>query len=392
MTNRNGPATIRDVALRAGVSTATVSRVLAGIGRPRPATAATVMSAVEALGYRPSGVARSLRMRHTRTLGLIVTDIQNPFFPELVQAADQAARSLGYSILLGSAAYDEQRAMHYLDLMVDRRVDGIVVASSQISEGARRWLLASPVPVVVVNAEPADLPVTVISSDNVGGMRLATAHLVQLGHRRIAYVRGAPSFSADVPRLEGFRLACRDAGLPVADTPEIAGDGQPEGGERAVAELLGGEQRVTAIACYNDMTAIGVLRALRAAGVSVPPGVSVVGCDDIAAASWIVPSLTTVAQQKAEMGRLAVERLAATLDDPDSPSPPAVVRLPMELRVRESSGPVPVGAGPGTGPRSTSSVRQRTHPPTTRGSKAASPSSRPAKPSIGRGTRGTGIL
>jgi DNA-binding LacI/PurR family transcriptional regulator len=336
---RATPTTIRDVADRAGVSTATVSRVLAGVGHPRPATATAVMRAAEALGYRPSGVARSLRLKRTRTLGLIVTDIQNPFFPELVQAADLAARGRDYSIILGSAAYDERRAMHYLDLMVDRRVDGIIVASSQLSEDSRRWLVASPVPAVVVNAEPTDLPVTMVTSDNRGGARLAAEHLVGLGHRRIAYVRGAGTFTADAPRIEGFRAACREAGLEEAETPECRGDGQVEGGERAALELLARGDGVTAIACYNDMTAIGVLRALRTAGWRVPTDVSVIGCDDIAAAAWVVPALTTVAQQKAEMGRIAVERLVALLEDPGLAATPEVVRLPMVLRVRESTGP-----------------------------------------------------
>ena len=334
-------ATIRDVAARAGVSTATVSRVLAGIGSPKPATSAAVVSAVEELDYRPSGVARSLRMRRTRTFGLIVTDIQNPFFPELVQAADVAARARGYSILLGSAAYDEHRALHYLDLMVDRRVDGMIIASSQLSEASWTWLAASPVPLVVVNAEPSAVPVNLVASDNTGGSRLATAHLVGLGHRAIAYIRGAESFSADLPRLTGFRDACRDAGVPAADTPELRGDGQFDGGERAVGELLRGGSGVTAIACYNDVTAIGALRALRAAGISVPREMSVVGCDDIVAASWVAPALTTVAQQKAEMGRIAVERLAEILDHPEHPPAAEMIRLPMILQVRESTGPVP---------------------------------------------------
>lgn len=341
MTDRIAPSTIRDVALRAGVSTATVSRVLAGIGNPRPDTSAAVLAAADALDYRPSGVARSLRMRRTRTLGLIVTDIQNPFFPELVQAADQAARALGYSILLGSAAYDEQRAMHYLDLMVDRRVDGMIIASSQLSEKSWQWLLASPVPVVVVNAESAELQVTVIASDNLAGSRLATEHLLSLGHRKVAYIRGSETFTADVPRLQGFRQACRDAGLPETATPEFRGDGQFEGGERAAAELLELRPDVTAIACYNDMTAIGVLRALRSAGKRVPADISVIGCDDILAAAWVAPALTTVAQQKAEMGRMAIERLAAMLHDPASAPAPELVRLPMVLKVRESTGPVP---------------------------------------------------
>jgi len=341
MSERAGPATISDVAQRAGVSTATVSRVLAGIGNPKPDTAAAVLAAVDQLGYRPSGVARSLRMKRTRTLGLIVTDIQNPFFPELVQAADLAARSLDYSIILGSAAYDERRAMHYLDLMVDRRVDGLIIASSQLSDDSWQWLLGSPVPVVVVNAEPAGVDVPVITSDNAGGTRMAVEHLVSLGHRRIAYIRGYEGFTADLPRMEGFRTACAAAGIPAADMVEVRGDGQFEGGELAMGQLLAAGTDVTAVMCHNDVTAIGAMRALRSARRRVPQEISVVGCDDIAAASWVVPALTTVAQQKAEMGRMAVERLAAALDNPDAPVDTATIRIPMVLRARESTGPAP---------------------------------------------------
>jgi LacI family transcriptional regulator len=336
--------TISDVARRAGVSTATVSRVLAGIGRSRPDTAAAVTSAAEALGYRPSGVARSLRMQRTRTLGLIVSDIQNPFFPELVRAADDAARAIDYSILLGSAAFDETRAVHYLNLMVDRRVDGMIVASSQISDSTWGWLIDSPVPVIVVNAEPPDSRVAAIASDNKGGSQLAVRHLVGLGHTRIAYIRGPQSFTAAKPRLDGFRGACRDAGLDRNATPELASDGQVESGELVAGQLIERMPWITAIACYNDLTAIGALRALRAAGRRAPDDVSVIGFDDIAAASWVVPGLTTISQQKAEMGRLAVDYLARALEAREGGIPPEVIRLTTLLRERESTGPAPVVA------------------------------------------------
>ncbi len=339
MSDPTGPTTIRTVAERAGVSTATVSRVLAGIGNPRPDTAAAVMLAVSELGYRPSGVARSLRMRRTRTLGLIITDIENPFFPELVVAADSAARSRNYSIILGSAAYDEHRAMRYLDLMVDRRVDGLIIASSQLSHETWKWLGSSPVPVVVANAEPGGLGVPVITSDNAGGMRLAVEHLVGLGHRKLGYIRGHEGFTADTPRIEGFRAASADAGLAASDLVEVRGDGQFEGGEHAMAELLTSHSAVTGVVCHNDVTAIGAMRAIRTAGLHIPRDISVVGCDDIAAASWVTPALTTVAQQKAEMGRLAVEHLALALDNPGQVGAAETIRIPMILRVRGSSGP-----------------------------------------------------
>ena len=339
VSKRRSPATIADVARKAGVSTATVSRVVSGVGNPRPATVARVKKAVEELDYRPSAVARSLRMHRTRTLGLVVTDIQDPFFPELVQAADLAARSLGYSILLGSAAYDEQRAMHYLDLMADRRVDGILVASSQVSM-SRKWLASSPVPIIIVNAEMRDPPVTIVTSDNQGGSALAAAHMLELGHRRIAYVEGPTSYSAGQPRLRGFRKAVRDAGLAATETPELPGDGQVEGGERAVATLMARDPDVTALVCYNDLTAMGALRALRAAGRRVPADISVIGLDDIAAAASVVPALTTVAQQKARMGQLSTDLLIRAIEHPDDVYRPEIVRLPMAIVERESTGPV----------------------------------------------------
>jgi LacI family transcriptional regulator, galactose operon repressor len=337
---------ISDVALRAGVSTATVSRVLAGIGRARPDTAASVVAAAEALGYRPSGVARSLRMQRTRTLGLIVSDVQNPFFPELVRAADDAARAIDYSILLGSAAFDEMRAVHYLNLMVDRRVDGMIVASSQISAASWSWLIDSPVPVIVVNAEAPDARVATIASDNEGGSKLAVAHLVGLGHRRIGYIRGPESFTAAEPRLDGFRMACVAAGLDPKETPVLTSDGQVEGGALIATQMIGQMPWVTAIVGYNDLTAIGALRALRGVGRRVPEDVSVIGFDDIAAASWVVPGLTTIVQQKAEMGRLAVEYLVRALEVNSALA--EVIRLPTLLRERESTGPAPGSTSAGS--------------------------------------------
>ncbi len=341
MTERAAPSTIRDVANRAGVSTATVSRVLAGIGHPKAETVAAVVAAVEALDYRPSSVARSLRMKRTYTFGLIITDIANPFFPELVKTADDAARVAGYSIVLGSTDYEEHRAVHYLELMTDRRVDGLIVASSQVAAEAWAWLAHAPVPSVVVNVEPTVATTTVITSDNEGGIRLATEHLIGLGHRQIAHVAGPSSFTAATARLAGFRAACAEAGLDPDTIPVITGDGQFGGGEAAARRLLAEHPDVTGIVCYNDMTAVGVLAGARAAGRSVPADLSVIGCDDISVASWVSPALTTVAQQKGEMGRLAVEYLIHVLDNPDEPHVPEVVRLPMILRVRGTTGPAP---------------------------------------------------
>jgi LacI family transcriptional regulator len=227
--------------------------------------------------------------------------------------------------------------MHYLNLMADHRVDGMIVASSQLSSEGWEWLSRSPVPVVVANAEPNGPPIRVITSDNVGASRLAVEHLVELGHRRIGYVRGPEQYTAAVPRVEGFRAACADAGLDPSDTPVIGGEGDVRSGDRATTELLARHPDVTAIYCYNDLTAIGVLQALRQAGRRVPDDISVVGMDDIAAASWTAPSLTTVAQRKAEMGRLAVESIIEALEANQRVLMPSVTRLPATLCAREST-------------------------------------------------------
>jgi DNA-binding LacI/PurR family transcriptional regulator len=191
--------------------------------------------------------------------------------------------------------------------------------------------------VVVVNAEPIGLGVSVIASDNEAGTRLAVEHLVALGHRRIGYISGPEAYSAVRPRLNGFRRACVAAGLTEHGTPVVGGEARVESGARGAARLLELEPELTAICCYNDLTAIGVLRALRAGGVRVPDDVSVVGFDDIAAAAWVDPPLTTVVQQKSAMGRLAVERLASAISS--APAPEEVVRLPVLIHQRQSSAP-----------------------------------------------------
>src|SRR5450759_4397546 len=173
-------------------------------------------------------------------------------------------------MLLGSAAYDEERSMRYLDLMVDRRVDGIIVASSQISEQHLARLLRAPIPVVVVNAEPAGISVPVIVSDNEGGSSLAVQHLLELGHRHIGYIRGPGAYTAATPRLEGFLGACADAGLAPDWTPVVRGEGQVDSGERGAAALLEQAPELTAIACYNDLTAIAVSSGACSSNAATP--------------------------------------------------------------------------------------------------------------------------
>jgi len=334
-------ATITDVARRANVSTATVSRVLSGGGGARDETRDRVLSAARDLGYRPSGVARSLRQRATRTLGLIVTDIENPFFPELVRNVEDAAREHGYAMLLCNASEDAEREAGYLELLVDRWVDGVVIAASSLGVRHREWLLAADLPIVLVNSVDGQIDLPTIASDSVMGGRIATEHLLELGHRGFGIITAGPR-NLDAPdRLTGARAALR-----------------------AAAAILAKDPAVTALVAYNDLTAIGAMRAVRASGRRVPQDVSVVGFDDIALAAYVDPPLTTIVQSTAEMGRWAVDQLTRRLgktplgsdarvrDDEAThgapapspflePEPAPHVVLPVRLEMRDSTGPAP---------------------------------------------------
>ena len=353
-------STIADVARRARVSTATVSRVLAGHGRARQETRDRVFAAAHDLGYRPSGVARSLRQRATRTLGLIITDIENPFFPQLVRAVEDAARDHGYAILLCNAADDPERESGYLDLLVDRWVDGVVISASSLGGRHREWLADASLPIVLVNSTDQDIGLPTIASDNRAGGALAARHLVGLGHKRFGLLTAPPPRNIDGPdRLAGAREALRSGGIPDDAIHVVTDDAGVGGGERAAIEILRRDPTVTAFVAYNDLMAIGAMRAIRAAGRRIPADISVVGFDDVDLAVYVDPPLTTISQSTAEMGHWAVDRLTRELADRasaraapnesegngagplvDSPADraPDHVVLPVRLVVRGSTG------------------------------------------------------
>jgi LacI family transcriptional regulator len=324
--------TIGDVAARSGVSTATVSRVLSGSVPARPETRERVLAAARELNYRPSGVARALKRQETRTLGLLVTDIANPFYPQIVRAVEQAASERGYGIVLANGGDDLARELEHLDLLVERRVDGIVLVSSLMTRRHAERLTGTAVPVVLVNDTVAGSGLPTVTTAHRRGARMAAEHLIDLGHRRIGHIGAPAEQAASGQRRRGVRDALRDAGL---GEPIMAiGDGGVAGGARAADALIAAG--VTGIVAYNDLTAIGALRALRRAHIAVPKMVSVVGFDDIDLAAWTDPPLTTIRQPTEKLGRWAVERLTSTLGDAGQQAG-EVVTLEPRLVVREST-------------------------------------------------------
>jgi DNA-binding LacI/PurR family transcriptional regulator len=300
---------IKDIARTAGVSHSTVSRALGDSPLVSTQTKTRIQHLARDMGYSPDAQARSLVMGRTLTVGVVVTTITDPFIAEIVQGIEVTALDHGYSVILASSSAEPEREIAAVEMLRSKRVDGVIVASSRVGALYQEHLNRLGVPVVLINShsEQAGRYTFSIRVDNRHGGRLATLHLCQLGHRRIAYIAGAADHSDDVERLAGYRQALSEADITVDGALLIRGTGQVDGGQRALPELLAQEDRPTAAVCYNDMTAIGLMRAARSAGLSVPGDLSVVGFDDIPFASFTHPALTTIAQPKRRMGQQAVQ-------------------------------------------------------------------------------------
>lgn len=304
---RNALATIRDVAARAGVSVATVSRELNGIGPMREATSKRVQAAVRALKYVPHAAARSLSMRRTHTLGVLLPEVHGEFFSEVIRGIDVAARGRGYHILV-SGSHSDAEEMSAMLLALRGRVDGLIVMSPDLGLGPISRALAPDTPVALLNCAASGR--RTIRIDNYNGARGMTGHLLSLGHRRIAFITG-PARNADAAeRLRGYRETLGSQNAPI----EIDGDFTEDSGYRGVPSILDMAPRPTAIFAANDAMAIGALLALREAHVRVPEDMALAGFDDIPMARYLTPPLTTVRVETAEMGRRAVDYLVNTLE------------------------------------------------------------------------------
>ncbi len=345
-TRSSGRATIVDVARRAGVSHSTVSRVLSGTSRTHPETLRAIESAVAELNYRANPLAQAMRTKTSGAIGLVIDNVVDPVYPEVIGAITSAAEAGGYSVVLATAGQGPASVAPALRDLVARGVDGMVIVCSWQPATIVPLLARVPLPVVLTGTEGEGAGAPQFGTDNVAGARLAAEHLLRLGHERIAYVGGPPGAPFSAARLSGYRQAWEANGLPGSLVLEVPGDGTETAGLRA-GQLVHREHRdVTAIAGYNDRTALGVIAALAGLGVPVPTDMSVIGFDDIPQAAWAAPGLTTVAQQAAAMGSLAVERLMALVRSPRAATgavsgaatgADGAVRLAASLVVREST-------------------------------------------------------
>ena len=333
-------ATMKDVARAAGVSVATVSHVINSTRFVSAELAARVNAAMTDLGYTPDGTARSLRVRRTNTIGLVVPDNSNPFFAELARLIEEDGFRAGYTTILGNSTEQPARERQYVETLLSKRVDGLILAPTRHDNGGlQRLVRAARIPIVFVDRD-VDVPgVDKVLYDTESGGYAAGRHLLDLGHERIACIAGPSELSSVRARVTGLRRALEEAGKELRAHWLVESDLQYAGGRDATAQLLAADEGFTAIFAANDLMAVGAIRELTARGIRVPEDVSVVGFDDAPLAVMVSPTLTTVRQPLHEMAATAVSLLLARLQDRDRPLARRVI--PTELLVRESTTAAP---------------------------------------------------
>jgi LacI family transcriptional regulator len=300
---------IREIALRARVSTATVSRTINRVPTVAPHLAKRIWEVIEEVGYYPDTQARGLVSGRSRIFGLIVSEITNPFFPEIVQVFENIAVQHDYEILLTSTVHDPERMKLSVRRMIERRVEGVAVMTFGMEDVLLADLKFRKIPLVFVDVGPRIPKVSNIRVDYLHGLRQAVLHLAALGHARIAFVSGPLSLKSAATRRSSFIQALEEAGLTAHPECLVEGDHTLEGGLAGMENLLHLPVRPTAVVCSNDMTAIGVMRKCHEKGLHVPNDVSVVGFDDIRLSQFVIPALTTIQMSQTELARLAFDAL-----------------------------------------------------------------------------------
>ncbi|PZT54768.1 LacI family DNA-binding transcriptional regulator [Paenibacillus silvae] len=340
-------ATIYDIAREAGVSIATVSQVINGKGKISEKRRAEIMEIMERLHYQPSAIAAALTGKQTYTLGLLVPDISNPYFAELARAVEDRSRQLGYSVVICSTDNKDERVERYLNLLQQKRVDGMMIGTGIDNAEILSPLLQQSMPVALIARHMPALSVHTVTIDDRLGGSLAAQHLLELGHTRLAVLSEPSKVSSSQERVRGFREALNKAGhlLEPIQIRESAAD--LASAKQEALRLLGEQNYPTGLFCCNDIQAIGALQAAKELGLRVPHDVSIIGFDNTILASVTNPPLTTVAQPIEDLGRHAVDLLIAELKGglQDEQTAAQKIVLKPELVVRDSAGQAPAVQG-----------------------------------------------
>ncbi len=328
-------ATMKDVARKAGVSTSTVSHVINNNRFVSDSVKEKVLDAVKQLNYAPSALARSLKINQTRTIGMLVTASNNPFFAEVVRGVEHSCYERGYSLILCNTEGNSERMNHSLDTLLQKRVDGLLIMCTDSHQFEKDALRCYPaLPIVMMDWAPFLMNSDTIQDSSYLGGEMATDHLIAKGYTRIACITGPQDKTSAQGRLEGYRSAMQRAGLPIPDGYEVEGNFEFAGGVSAMDQLLSLEQPPHAVFTGNDAMAVGVYHALYRAGLRVGDDVAVFGYDDIELARYLSPPLTTINQPKDELGHLAIKALLSRLENPELA--PSVLTLTPQLIERAS--------------------------------------------------------
>lgn len=304
--------TIRDIARLANVSTATVSAVINQKGTVSQKLERRVLNAMEALDYHPDQVARSLKVRRTYTIGMVIADVANPFFVKVLQGVEDEARKNRYSVIFCNSNEDPEVESLHLDTLFARRVDGVLLSPTGALAAEER-LMKKRFPLVFFDRRPDGFSGPAVVTDSFGASREAAAHLIALGHKRISIITGRLDQSTGVERLEGFRQGAKEGGVPLPAEYVKLGDFKLDSGYRRGLELMGLPQPPTAIFVCNNQMTLGLLQALAQLRIPCPQRVSVLGFDDFEWSTSFTPRLTMIAQPATEMGRKATEILIRTI-------------------------------------------------------------------------------
>ena len=334
-------AKIKDVAKLAGVSPASVSLALSGKPYVAKEVKERINKAVSELGYRPNIVARSLREKKTTIIGLVLSDIANPFFPEIARGVEEKAREHGFNVILCNTDGDPFQEKDSIEILLCRQIDGLIITSAHSTANLSDYRREN-CPIVLVNRDPFPGRFDFVGIDNISSARMAVNHLIKLGHQRIANIRGEPASPASFGRYQGYKIALEEGGLSLQENYIKIGYLKYEGGYEAMISFLKEPYPPTAVFCTNDMMALGAIDACAQKGIKIPQDVAIVGFDDIWVASLKTVQLTSVRQPRYQMGVKAVDLIIERIMGKRGKI--KRVMLPAELVIRQSCGKIPKGA------------------------------------------------
>lgn len=328
---------IKDIAREAGVSTATVSHVINKTKYVSDETRGRVEQAIKKFDYHPNAHAQSLALGRSKMIGLLVSDISNPFFPEIIKSVEAAVFENGYSLILLNTNYETERSVDYLRRLIQMKVAGVIMVTAEFDDEIINEAKRKKISIVFHDLGEVGEKMSNVILDYAAGIDEAVAHLVSLGHRKIVHIAGSHEIHSAGVRRNAF-IDSMKRHLPGEPEPKIfEGDFRFEGGRRAANRMLGEGERPTAVVVANDLMALGAMQELRAAGLRVPQDISIVGFDDISFAALAEPPLTTVCSPRVEIGRRAVEALLLTIEKPHQPG--VEIRIPTYLIKRDSTAP-----------------------------------------------------